>query len=117
MDQTLPSNITLVLYLKFYSHRHMYLLLTVLFMHSNMSSLRTSHHQMTSLSARPWEIPLRLEPGTLQAFPVTLSLSTMVLLSVIHGDGESVAEVYWGKVNSLVTDKFLGDIHVLFKVE
>lgn len=45
---------------------------------------------MTSLSVRPWEIPLRSGLGISQAFPVTLSLLTMVSLSVIHVDGESV---------------------------
>lgn len=48
---------------------------------------------------------------------MTPSLSTMVSLSVIHGDGESVAEMYWGKVKSLLTETFLSNIHVLLKVE
>ena len=62
---------------------------------------------MTSLSVRPWEIPLRLGPGTSQAFPVTLSLSTMVSLSVIHVDGESVLLKYIGlKLNVLLVTHF-----------
>lgn len=93
MDQTLPGNCPPALYFVNYlvtlNLDIINCLLTV-FTCLTISSLRTFHHQMTSLSVRPWEIPLRSGLGTLQAFPVTLSQSTMVSLSVIHVDGKSV---------------------------
>lgn len=66
---------------------------------------------MTSLSVRPWETPLKSGLGTLQAFPVTLSLLTMVSLSVIHVDGESVMFLLFGEILHRLTNELL---HLIF---
>lgn len=68
----------------------------------NVSSLRIYHHQMAFLSVKLWAIPLISELGTLQAFPVTLSLLTMVSLSVIHADGNYAFFLYKNSLKETV---------------